>query len=276
MTIQHTPRFGFPYPQRADTSDVPRDVGALAASLETLLNQLIPIGALHLWTAAAAPTGWLLCDGSPYSRTNPTYSALFAVIGTTYGPGDGSTTFNVPDFRGRTIVGFGQGTGLTNRVLATASGEEGHVLSSGEMPAHAHTINNAPTGVTVNAAATGVGVASAAAVIQNPSHTHDLGGALPSHANYNGWSGATNVQQSGGSTNNIPYNNNTAVASVNTSLGATQGSYDSGHAHNINDPSHGHGITDPQHAHGMQNTGGGATHNNMQPFLVVNHIIRYQ
>lgn len=57
-----------------------------------------------LWFTATAPTGWLLCDGTNVSRT--TYADLFAVIGTTYGPGDGSTTFNVPDMTGRVPAGF--------------------------------------------------------------------------------------------------------------------------------------------------------------------------
>jgi microcystin-dependent protein len=56
----------------------------------------------------SAPTGWLLCDGSPISRT--TYADLFALISTTYGAGDGSTTFNIPDMRGRAVIGAGTGT----------------------------------------------------------------------------------------------------------------------------------------------------------------------
>jgi len=56
-----------------------------------------------LWFTGTAPTGWLLCDGTAVSRT--TYASLFAVIGTTFGTGDDSTTFNVPDFRGRVPAG---------------------------------------------------------------------------------------------------------------------------------------------------------------------------
>lgn len=70
------------------------------------------------------------------SRT--TYAALFALIGTTYGAGDGATTFNLPDLRGRGAIGVGQGAGLTNRVLAAKGGEESHVLVNGEMPVHGH------------------------------------------------------------------------------------------------------------------------------------------
>src|SRR5690242_494962 len=64
-----------------------------------------PAGVLAMFGAASAPTGWLLCDGTAVSRA--TYATLFGVIGTTYGTGDGSTTFNLPDFRGRVPAGKG-------------------------------------------------------------------------------------------------------------------------------------------------------------------------
>jgi microcystin-dependent protein len=64
----------------------------------------IPTGTLSQFAGAAAPTGWLICDGSAISRS--TYATLFAVVGTTYGSGDGSTTFNLPDLRGRVAVGY--------------------------------------------------------------------------------------------------------------------------------------------------------------------------
>lgn len=87
----------------------------------------------------AAPAGWLLCDGSAVSRT--TYSGLFAIIGAAFGGGDGTTTFNVPDLRGRTPVGVGAGPGLTVRGIASSGGEENHLLTSSEMPAHVHEQN---------------------------------------------------------------------------------------------------------------------------------------
>jgi len=62
-------------------------------------------GMLMMWTTATAPAGWLLCNGSAISRT--TYATLFAVIGTTFGSGDGSTTFNLPDYRDRMPIGAG-------------------------------------------------------------------------------------------------------------------------------------------------------------------------
>lgn len=67
-----------------------------------------PTGSVMPYAGSTAPTGWLICDGSAISRT--TYADLFAVIGTTYGAGDGSTTFKLPDFTDRVIQGGTAGT----------------------------------------------------------------------------------------------------------------------------------------------------------------------
>jgi microcystin-dependent protein len=103
-------------------------------------NAVPPVGVITAFAGSAAPVGYLICDGAAVSRT--IYAALFAIIGTTYGTGNGSTTFNVPDLRSKTIVGVGQGTGLTNRTLASTGGAETKTLSVTEMPSHNHTIND--------------------------------------------------------------------------------------------------------------------------------------
>ena len=95
----------------------------------------VPTGTLLDFAGATPPTGYLLCDGTSYSTT--TYSGLFSTIGYTWG-GSGAS-FNVPDLRGRTTIGAGSGTGLTLRTLAAYSGEENHVLVSGETPLVSHT-----------------------------------------------------------------------------------------------------------------------------------------
>jgi microcystin-dependent protein len=90
--------------------------------------------------SAQIPAGWLECDGQAVSRT--TYASLFTAIGTTWGVGDGSTTFNLPDLRGRTLVDDGTGGGLTARTLASTGGEENHLLTTTEIPAHTHLVYN--------------------------------------------------------------------------------------------------------------------------------------
>jgi microcystin-dependent protein len=111
----------------------------------------VPTGALLPFAGSAAPNGFLLCGGQAASRT--TYAVLFAVIGTTYGTGDGSTTFNVPDLRGRLPAGKDDmngsaanrvtsgGSGITGTTLGASGGEETHLLASGEMPAHTHAVS---------------------------------------------------------------------------------------------------------------------------------------
>jgi microcystin-dependent protein len=98
---------------------------------------LIPVGTIMAVGSSTQPSSaWLACDGSIVSRT--TYAHLFAVIGTTYGVGDGSTTFGLPDLRSRLLVGVGQGTGLSNRTMGQYLGSETHTLTVTEMPAHTH------------------------------------------------------------------------------------------------------------------------------------------
>lgn len=101
---------------------------------------LSPVGSMTMFGGSSAPTGWLMCNGSAVSRT--TYASLFAVIGTTYGVGDNSTTFNVPDLLGRVPMGAGAGTGLTSRTLGAELGSESTTLTSSHIPEHSHTIDH--------------------------------------------------------------------------------------------------------------------------------------
>lgn len=104
-------------------------------------------GTIVPWGGASPPTGWLECDGSAVSRT--TYADLFTAIGTTYGAGDGSSTFNLPDMRGRTAVGKdNMGGSAANRItsavtvdgttLGQTGGSQSHTLTQAEMPSHRH------------------------------------------------------------------------------------------------------------------------------------------
>lgn len=104
-------------------------------------------GDLKTTARPSAPAGWLMCEGQAISRT--TYAALFAAIGTAYGPGNGSTTFNVPDMRGRVPVGVDGAAGrLTEKdALGESGGTEKHKLTSAEsgVPAHSHGLTNGAT-----------------------------------------------------------------------------------------------------------------------------------
>jgi len=111
----------------------------------------VPTGGVMPFAGSSAPAGWLLCYGQAVSRTQ--YGELFAVVSTTYGVGDGSTTFNLPDLRGRVVAGVdNMGGSAASRLTSTtitgggdAAGEVGgsqtHTLTSGEsgLPAHSHT-----------------------------------------------------------------------------------------------------------------------------------------
>jgi microcystin-dependent protein len=100
-----------------------------------------------------APQGWAMCAGQTLSIAQN--QALFALLGTTYG-GNGTTTFNLPDLRGRLALGFGQGSGLSSYLLGAAGGQEAHQLLASEVPSHTHALN-----ATNNGQANGTNVPSA-------------------------------------------------------------------------------------------------------------------
>ena len=96
-----------------------------------------PPGIVLPFAGATAPTGYLLCDGAAVSRT--TYAALFAIIGITYGVGNGTTTFNLPDTRGRVPVG--KSTDTEFDTLGKIGGEKLHTMTVAEMATHTHIQN---------------------------------------------------------------------------------------------------------------------------------------
>ena len=110
-------------------------------------QNLVPTGTVLDFASAAPPAGFLLCDGSAVSRT--TYAALFAVIATTFGAGDGSTTFNLPDARGRVTAGYdagdatgrltlSTGTGVAASAIGNSGGEQAHAQTIPELATHSH------------------------------------------------------------------------------------------------------------------------------------------
>lgn len=158
----------------------------LAASA---ITALMPAGLVLPYAGSSAPTGYFLCDGSAKSRT--TYATLFGILGTTYGAGDGSTTFELPDLRGRVIAGqddmggssadrlTGLTGGVDGDVLAATGGVETHTLSVAEIPAHTHT--SAIWGN--NASGDGQNIKSSVSVNNPHTHTSNSTGGGGAHNN---------------------------------------------------------------------------------------------
>lgn len=116
---------------------------AIQTQINTLTSNLasaVPTGTISIFSTNTAPTGYLLCDGTAVSRT--TYSALFAVIGTTYGAGDTTSTFNLPNLKGRVPVGR-DSLQTEFDTLAETGGEKAVTLTEAQMPSHNHSINPA-------------------------------------------------------------------------------------------------------------------------------------
>lgn len=124
-----------------------------AAAWDRVLKQTrdaIPTGSIFTFPMATTPTGYLVCDGSAVSRT--TYADLFAVLGTTYGAGNGSTTFNLPDYRGQFLRGLDSGSGIDPDANTRQDRGDGTVgdyvgtTQNHEMESHLHQIDAPITG----------------------------------------------------------------------------------------------------------------------------------
>lgn len=111
---------------------MPREILPLPGSVP-----LLPIGVVIAYPHEQAPAGWLSCDGSTVLQSQ--YPKLCALLGTRFGTA-AAGFFRLPDLRGRTIVGSGQGSGLSLRIIGETGGEEFHTLTVAEIPAHAHPI----------------------------------------------------------------------------------------------------------------------------------------
>jgi len=198
---------------------------------------LIPVGTIVMWSGAMAPNGWVLCDGGSYPRL------------------DGSGTISTPDLRGRFVIGQGQGTGLTNRVLDSVGGAETHTLSVSELPSHTHTGTTDSSGAHVHS-------------ITDPGHTHTITDPGHTHTqttindDFNSSGDGSNApgfaDDSAGTRTWTNINSSTTGISVNSnSTGITVDS----------NGSHTHTFT-------SDSTGGGAAHNNMPPFYVLAYIMK--
>lgn len=149
-------------------------VNAAATGYLTAANgNPIPAGTVVPFAGATAPGGWLFCYGQAVSRT--TYKTLFVAIATTFGVGDGSTTFNLPDLRGRVVAGqddmggssanrlTGASGSVDGDVLGGTGGAETHTLTEAQMPAHTHSVDITSTGGSLSM--DGAGTAQHASVV---------------------------------------------------------------------------------------------------------------
>ena len=252
--------------------------GTLNVALDKLTELLalaLPIGTIQMHTAATAPTAtgnggtWLICDGTAISRT--TYSALFSLIGTSYGVGDGTNTFNVPDMRSRSPLGYNTASlsGRSTRAMAANGGEEAHALTEAELDAHAHSLpstahkhsitdqshshSGSNSGKTANAT-TGISIG-------DHSHTIEM---------VSSWGGGPDYRAEWGPG---PTASKHDVATNATALSIT----DSGHEHSFTTTTVATGITETQNnVTGItttNETGSNTAHNTLHPFLVVQYII---
>ena len=140
-----TPVYALPYPVGSDrVRDGDNAIQALAERVEAVIAPgLVPAGVVAPFAGGVAPAGWLLAAGGTADRTVD--AALFGVIGTTYGAGDGSTTFGLPDLRSRLPLGNGPGAGLRDRARGAAGGAEDSTL-----PAHAHGASGSSGGMSAS------------------------------------------------------------------------------------------------------------------------------
>lgn len=142
--------YSLPYPAASDSPTGNAQIQALAEAVAAQLAIATPPGNIAATARATAPSGWLIADGAAVSRT--TYSGLFAAIGTAYGTGNGSTTFNLPDYRGRVVVGTdasgAHATGITAN--GQTGGEQNHTLTPAEtaLRYHAHDMQSVSAGGT--------------------------------------------------------------------------------------------------------------------------------
>ena len=223
----------------------------------------VPPGSIQLFAASSPPSGWLACDGTAVSRT--TYARLFAAIGTTWGAGNGSTTFNLPDLRGRAAIGTGTGSGLTARTLADSGGAETHTLSADNLAAHTHT---GPSHTHTGPSHTHSG----------PSHTHSISNhthSIPSHTH------SVPIASTQQSTTVSPGPNGYTVtgSSGNTGSGGSgnTGSDGGGNTGSGGTGSTGSGGTGATGAGGTGatgSTGSGSAVAHMPPYAAVTYIIR--
>ncbi|UKO99351.1 phage tail protein [Nostoc sp. UHCC 0870] len=225
------------------------------------VQQLIPSGSGMEFWGSVLPSGWLWQDGSLYEPSQ--YPTLFAAIGYTYG--QSGTRFRVPDKRGRVGVGAGQGSGLTNRLLGQTFGEESIALITSQIPSHSHGINDPGHSHSVNDPAHGH-------ALNDPGHAHNIfanttDGGNDQRDRTDGFLAKTsNVAITGEDVGGKGYINSNANG-VHLVAGSGTGIGIGGSKTGVSLNGSGTGIS-------INSQGGNGSHNNIQPSIVVNYIIK--
>lgn len=201
---------------------------AISVFLATFAYRFVPTGSVLPYGTTSAPDGYLLCDGSAVDRT--TYDDLFTVIGTNFGPGNGVDTFNLPDLRGRVIVG--KAASGTFATINNSGGTETETLTVDQIPSHSHGHNNP----------------SHAHGVSDPGHSHNLRGFNAAYPD-----GAGGAEDGSGVEWTRTFDTRGGgITASGTGIGI--------HASGI-------GLA-------ISATGGGQAHNNLQPYRVMNYIIK--
>lgn len=273
--------------QLATTAFVQDAVGALVT---------IPSGMLAPFAGTSAPSGWFLCYGQAVSRT--TYAALFTAIGTTYGTGDGSTTFNLPDLRGRTIAGVDDmGGSAASRLTGDNGASTATADSNGSFTSATNILVDGNSGtIILGMKVTGTGISGEVTVVKINSQTDIV------------LSSAVTITDNTALTFTFDGSILGSAGGENTHLLTSAESGEPGHSHTLTDPGHAHTIqcADNQASDGDVNRVRGTTtglnnslvnrstvtastgiqlsdiaaadassaHNIIQPTLVLNYIIK--
>lgn len=240
-------------------------------NLQYLYDNLLPIGTVLPYSGGSAPAGrpFLLADGSAVSRT--TYADLFSLVGTTYGVGDNSTTFNVPDMRGRVPLGKdNMGGSAANRVTATTADNLGQGAGN-EAMAHTHTTDD-HTHTTADHTHT----------VNN--HTHTLGGHVHRHVHNHGFGGNMGGAKRDGNSSDFAHNATGYSAPSHYHEGAT--ATNAGGVENTEGPNTDSGGSTPgtsgastgnttSGASAGNTTSAASNTDNMQPYITLNYLIKY-
>ena len=209
----------------------------LRDDVEAVYKEVVPVGTITMWagTDANVPTNWLLCDGSTISRA--TYATLFTALGSGFGGGDGSTTFEIPDMRDRFVVGAG-----TTYARDGKGGSVSVTLSTAQLASHTHT---------------------------GPSHRHSVGitsgAADRDHTHTPSVSGSQFMY-------GFPTSGGNAVSSSSTSFRIGNTTTTSGqsqtHYHSVS------GNTGYQGTGSTDSAGSGSSHENRPPYIGLFYIIK--